>query len=106
MVSKLDENNENNNMSAGKQARLSNSTIQGGTPFTAIEEKGISTEQEYSSKPAQVRLQSKTNWYVCRVKLIGTVTDESGNSPRTNPQKKRPGLMGNSGFRPGTPPRG
>ena len=63
MVSKLDENKETNNMSAGKQARLSNSTIQGGTPFTAIEEKGISTEQEYSSKPAQVRLQSKTNWY-------------------------------------------
>jgi hypothetical protein len=64
VVSELDKNNEpTNNMSAEKRARLSNSTVQGGTAFTAIEEKGISTEQDYSSKAAQVRLQSKTKWY-------------------------------------------
>jgi hypothetical protein len=58
VVSELDENNETNNMSAEKQARLSSATIQGGTALRAIGDKGVSTEQEYSSKTAQVRVQT------------------------------------------------
>lgn len=62
VVSELEENNETNNvMSAEKQARLRSSTIK---DSRASEDKGVSTEQDYSSKTAQVRVQTyKTKRY-------------------------------------------
>ena len=86
VVSELDENNETNKMSPEKRARLSNSTIQGGTAFTAIEEKGISTEQEYSSKATQVRLQSKTKWYSRR--RVREFSQDESSEDKTRPDGK------------------